>query len=150
MPPSYNFIFTIDYRFLIHIRIWWWSSHYLISCKSFILEEFTSKLRYLRRNIVMHKYTLHFETARLRLIPWKESLVHKIAIISTVQFNSIINFEWFILSHYHLLVAFFSQQACLNWIKSILCPIQCHLSFISENYFGKVNFHIFPGPILML
>ena len=42
----------------------------------------------------MHKSTLHFETTKMGLIPCKESLVHKIAIISTVQFISFIDFEW--------------------------------------------------------
>ena len=65
----------------------------------------------MRRNIVMHKYTLDFETARLGLVSCKENLIHKITIVSTIQFNFFIDFEWSswwfqpISSHYCLLVA---------------------------------------------
>ena len=42
--------------------------------------------------VVVHKYSLHFETARLGLVSCKESLVHKKAILNTVQF--FIDLEW--------------------------------------------------------
>ena len=60
-----------------------------------MLKEFMGKLRYMRRSIFVHKYTFHFDTACLGLVPYKESLVYKIAIVSTVQFISFIDFEWF-------------------------------------------------------
>ena len=43
----------------------------------------------------MSKYTLLLETMRLGLVPYKESLVYTIAIVSTVQFNFFVDFEWF-------------------------------------------------------
>ena len=81
LPPSYHFIFITDHRY---------SSGF---CKSFILKEFTGKLKYMRSNIIVHKFTLYFKTPRLGLVQCIESYVHKIAIISTVQFNSFIDFE---------------------------------------------------------
>ena len=59
-----------------------------------MLKEFTVKLRYMRRNIVGHKYTVHFETVRMGLVPWEENLVHRIVIVRSVQFNSFIDCEW--------------------------------------------------------
>ena len=53
-----------------------------------------SKFRYMRRGIFMYKYTLHFEIVRLGLAPCKECLVHKMAIVNAVAFNSFIDFEW--------------------------------------------------------
>ena len=41
----------------------------LLFCKSFIHKEFMGKFIYIKRRIVVHKYTIHFETARLRLLP---------------------------------------------------------------------------------
>ena len=41
----------------------------------------------------LNKETPHFETARLGLLPCKENFVHKIEIVSTVQFNFFVNFE---------------------------------------------------------
>ena len=82
--------FTIDFN-QIHMKTWWWPFHYLLFSKSFMLKEFIDKLRYMR-NVVMHRYILHFKSARLGLASCKENLVHKITIVSTVQFNS--NFEW--------------------------------------------------------
>ena len=43
----------------------------------------------------MQKYTVHCETTGLELVPCKENLVYEIAVVSTVQFNSFIDFEWF-------------------------------------------------------
>ena len=45
-----------------------------------MLKEFTGKLRYMKRNILMHKYTLSFETVRLGLVPFKENFAPKITI----------------------------------------------------------------------
>ena len=53
-----------------------------------MFKEFTGKLRYIRRS------TLHFETVRLGLVLCKESLVHKITIVSTVQLNSFTDIGW--------------------------------------------------------
>ena len=53
-----------------------------------MLKEFTGKLSYMKRIIVMHKYTFSIETSRLGLVPCKESFVRKIAIVNTVLFNS--------------------------------------------------------------
>ena len=39
----------------------------------------------MRKSFVIHKYTLHLETVRLKLKPCKESLVHKIVIAGTLQ-----------------------------------------------------------------
>ena len=50
----------------------------------------------MRRSIVIHKYTLHFETVSLGLVPCKKSLLYKISIVSLVQFKSFIDFEWFV------------------------------------------------------
>ena len=47
-----------------------------------MLKEFSGKVRYIGRSIVMHKYTLYFEIARLGFLLCKESLVHKIAIVT--------------------------------------------------------------------
>ena len=76
------------------------------------------KFRYMKKNTVMDKYTLPFKNMRLKLGQCKESLVHKIAIIRTVQFNSFIDFEWskyglvknyspYHPSHNHFFIGFF-------------------------------------------
>ena len=49
----------------------------------------------MRRDIIMHKYTLPFKTGTQKFVPCKEGLVHKIAVVNTIQFNSFIDFEWF-------------------------------------------------------
>ena len=54
-------------------------------------------LNTLRRSIVVYKGTVHFETVRLRFVLCRKSLVKKIVIVCTVQFNSF-NFEWAIYS----------------------------------------------------
>ena len=76
----------------IQVRKWWRPFHYLLSGKSFMLKEFTSKLTYMRRSIVVNKDTLHFETVRLGFVLYKEGLVYKI--YSTIHFNSFVDFEW--------------------------------------------------------
>ena len=74
LPPSYNFIFTTDHRFLIRFRPELDGGHSI----NFSID----KLRYMRRWNIVHKYTFHFETGRLGFEPCKESLVHKITIVS--------------------------------------------------------------------
>ena len=51
------------------------------------------KLRSIRGSTVAYKHTLDFETMRLELVECQESIVHKITIFSTVQFESLIDFE---------------------------------------------------------
>ena len=57
-----------------------------------MIKELMEKLRYMR-SIVGPKYTLHFKTARLGFVSYKKNLVHEIVIVSSVQFNSFIDFE---------------------------------------------------------
>ena len=99
LSPSYNFIFTIDLLFIffffhIRFRSGLYNGHFIIfSLVNYLCsKKFTGKFRYMRRSIVVHKCTFHFETKKLELISCKESLVHKV--VSTVQFNSFINFKW--------------------------------------------------------
>ena len=42
----------------------------------------------------MHKHTLHFKTAKLRLVLSEQIIVDKIVIDNTVKFNSFVDFEW--------------------------------------------------------
>ena len=43
----------------------------------------------------MHKYTLHFETARLGLVPCKETLVRKTAMFSLKLLSTMTSPKWF-------------------------------------------------------
>ena len=93
LPPSHNFIFITDLKFLIGFRSGLDAVHSIIFSKSFMLKEFTCKFWYRRRSIVVHKYTLNFETMRLGFVLCKKSF-DKIIIFSTIQFKSFIDFEW--------------------------------------------------------
>ena len=110
----------------------------------------------MRRNIVVHKYSHGFETTRLGLGPCKEHLFHKIIIVSTVQFNSFIDFEWsnnsLVDNSSHIITLLHLYCRLLDTVMSELDKIHSlghpsgpsnvtHDS--SENYFRKVNFHIF-------
>ena len=59
-----------------------------------MIKEFSSKLKYIRRDFAMHEYILHLVTTRLWLVPRKENLAHKIEIGSNFQFLSLIDFEY--------------------------------------------------------
>ena len=45
------------------------------------------------RNVDVHIYTLNSEIVKRGLVTCKESLVHKIATVGTVQLNSLIDFK---------------------------------------------------------
>ena len=81
----------------------------------------------MRRSIVVYLYTvLHFETVRLGFVQCKKSLVHKMTIVHTVQFNSFIDFEWSSnglvnnSSPYHHTTASLLSSLTIFWI--IHCP----------------------------
>ena len=65
----HNFIFPMDQRFSIGFRSG--LDDYFISCEYVMLKGFTNKLRCMRRGVLVHKYTFHFETARLKFLPCK-------------------------------------------------------------------------------
>ena len=65
--------------------------------------------------MIAHKCTLHFETERLEHESREENLVHKIAIVSTIHFNSFLNFEW-------------SKMVWSTILAHILTPL--HLCFL--------------------
>ena len=96
LPPSYNSIFITDHRFLIGFRTELHVGHSFIfspvnfSCSKnsqVSLDIWKGTLSCLNTH-----YT--FETGRLGLASGIVSLVHRIAIVSTVQFDSFIDFEW--------------------------------------------------------
>ena len=68
-------------------------------------------------------------------------------VLNLVIFSTDFFIVWW--SYNHFFVAFFLLQAHLNWTKSIM-TVKCHSRFVRGNYFRKVNFHVFLGPILTL
>ena len=96
LPPSYNFIFTIDQRFLIGFSSGFDGGHHIIFSPANLswpknlptsLDTYKGVLLYIKTNFTL-------KLLKLRLLPCKESLFHSIAIVSSVQFNSFIDFEW--------------------------------------------------------
>ena len=134
------------------IDFYWIQIYYLLSCKSFMLKEFWSKLRYMSRSIVVHKYLFHCEIVKLGLFRAKKVLSFN---DNTVQFNSFINFEWSNndwLTIPALIITLQPPDCLLLAIGTYesIRSIKYHWRFIPENYFRKVNFHVFIGTILML
>ena len=83
LPPSYNFIFTIHYRFLIRLGL---GDH---SITFSLVNNLCSKNSHASldtRNGALLCINTHL-TVRLGFVSGQESLVPKIAIVSTVQFN---------------------------------------------------------------
>ena len=140
----------------------WWPFYYVLSGKYLMLKEYTCKLKYMRRSTSVHKYALHFKNARLWLVLYKQSLVHKITIVRRVQSNSFIDF---ISSNNDLInysspyrrttVLLFLLASATSELDKInilahVKSIKCHTRFKRENYFLKVDFDVFYGTILNL
>ena len=66
-------------------RTWWWPFHYLLSCIFYVERIHGEAFDTWERALL---------TTRQGFVPYKGSLAHKVAIVSTVQFN-FINFAWF-------------------------------------------------------
>ena len=93
LPPSYNFIFTIDYGFLIRFRPEP-DDHSIIFSPVNLL---CPKKSWVNLDILegaLSCINIHFplKLQRLKLVPCKESLTYKIVVVSTVQFN--FDFDW--------------------------------------------------------
>ena len=96
LSSSFNFTFTTGKKLSIGFKSELDGGHSIIFsllCSKNSLF-YAQRITYMRRSIVMYKFTHHFETARLGFVPCKNSFVHKITIVSTFQFNFFINFRW--------------------------------------------------------
>ena len=123
-----------------------------------MLKEFTSKFRYMGRNFIVHKYTLHFETVRLDFYYTKKALSIKSQLLSLFSLTSSSTLNgpiivWSIIPAYIIKLL---PPHCLLLVTSISDLEKIHpfthpscLSNVtldsSENYSGKVNFHVFLG-----
>ena len=92
LPPSYNFIFTTDHRFSIKSRSGLDIGHSIINSTINLSCSKNSRVSLDIYKGALSCLNIHF-TTRLGLVPCKESLVHKIIVVSTVQFKSF-NSEW--------------------------------------------------------
>ena len=104
-PPSNNFIFTIEHRFLIEFIPGLDGGNSIIFSPVNLWCSKNSQVSLYTCEGALFCINIHFT------LDCEESLVNKITMVNTVQFNSI-NFEWFgrqfqPVSHDYLLVAFF-------------------------------------------
>ena len=149
LSPLYNLIFIIGQRFSIGFRSGLNDGHLIIffpinlSCSK---NSHTGKLRYLRRSIVVYKYTLPFETARLGLVSCKESLVQKITIVRMVQFNCFINDPIMVWSTIPIYIISLPLPCCLLLVTGMSEFNRIHLlahspspSNVTQNWSVKIT-----------
>ena len=148
LPPSYNFIFTTEYKFSNGFRTALDGGYSIIFSPINLL---------CIKNSPVNLDTwlgalLYFEITRLELVQCKGSLIHKITIVSTVEFNSFIEFER---SNYCLidnsslchhtnvpLLVSFSPMHVWIGLNPFFAP-SVSSRFVDENYFRKLNFMCF-------